>query len=279
MADSSSTTAGKLGNNNVSEGTVRKAVNALLKWKKLQWKSPTTPRQSAEGDEEDNDDLIYLVLTLKKIPPKDLSPVSNPIKIPLPHPLQSFSDICLIVGDKPTQVLCNPIKTTLASEAVQKKIKSLGIPITRVLKLSKLKSDFKSFEAKRKLNESHDLFLADKRVVHLLPGVLGKQFYKNKKRVPVPVELKGNGNWKEEMNAAAACKSTLLCFGSGTCTAVKVGNGNGVMDSQEIMENVVAAIDAIASLVPKKWAGIRALHLKLLDSVALPIYDSNEGNA
>nr|GMD52307.1 ribosomal L1 domain-containing protein 1-like [Ipomoea batatas] len=233
MADSSSTTAGKLGNN-VSEGT--------------------------------------------KIPPKDLSPVSNPIKIPLPHPLQSFSDICLIVGDKPTHVLCNTTKTTLASEAVQKTIKSLDIPITRVLKLSNLKSDFKSFSAKRKLYESHDLFLADKRVVHLLPDVLGKPFYKNKKRVPVPVELKADRNWKEEINAVATGKSTLLCFGTGTCSAVKVGNGKGVMDNQEIVDNVVAAIDAISSLVPKKWAGIRALHLKLLDSVALPIYDATMGN-
>nr|GMD50291.1 ribosomal L1 domain-containing protein 1-like [Ipomoea batatas] len=201
--------------------------------------------------------------------------VSTPIKIPLPHPLQSFSDICLFVCNKPTQILCNAVKTTLDPEAVLKRMKSLDIPITRVLKLSNLKSNFKSLGAKRKLYDSHDLFLADKKMVNLLPDVLGRRFYKNnKKKGPVPVELKADGNWKEEIDAVANGKSTLLRFGKGKSTAVKVGNGNGVMDNQEIVDNVIAAIDAIVSLVPNKWAGICVLYLKLLDSMALPIYDT-----
>nr|GLL39619.1 ribosomal L1 domain-containing protein 1-like [Ipomoea trifida] len=244
MADSSSSTAGKLGTN-VSEEAVRKAVNALLEWKKLQLKSTTTPREPTEGDEEnDDDDSIYLVVSLKKLPPKRLS-----------------------------QILCNAVKTTLDPEAVLKRMKSLDIPITRVLKLSNLKSNFKSLGAKRKLYDSHDLFLADKNVIRLLPD-LGRRFYKNKKKGPVPVELKADGNWKEEIDAVASGKSTLLRFGKGKSTAVKVGNGNGVMDDQEIVDNVIAAIDAIVSLVPNKWAGICVLYLKLLDSMALPIYDT-----
>ncbi|VFQ61991.1 unnamed protein product [Cuscuta campestris] len=247
----------------ISEAAVRKSVNALIKWKKL--RSKTTAKEADE--DRDEDDFIYAVVTLRKPPPKHRSPASNPIKIPLPHPLRSFSDICLFVDDKPT--LVHNSRTTLSSEAMQKKIKALGVPITRVLKLSKIKSKFKSFEAKRVLSKSHDLFLADKRVVRFLPGILGKQFYKNRKRVPVPVELEGDRNWKEEIDGA--CCSTLLCFGTGTCSAVKVGRVT--MENGEIVDNVIAAIDRIASVVPKKWAGIRALHLKLLDSVALPIYD------
>ncbi|CAH9056951.1 unnamed protein product [Cuscuta epithymum] len=252
---------------NISEGTVRKAVNALLKWRKLQSKTTSQGVGEEEEDIDGGGGFIYVVVTLMKTPPKNLSPASDPIRIPLPHGLIPFSNICLIVGDKPTQVLNS--RTTLSSDAVQKKIKSLGAPITRILKLSKLKSDYRSFDAKRKLLESHDLFLADKRVVHFLPDVLGKQFYRNKRRVPVPVELKGDRNWKEEIEVA--CRSCLLCFGTGTCSVVKVGRE--AMGSGEIVENVMAAIDGIAEVVPKKWGGIRALHLKLLDSVALPIYD------
>ncbi|GJN15184.1 hypothetical protein PR202_gb02078 [Eleusine coracana subsp. coracana] len=46
------------------------------------------------------------------------------------------------------------------------------------------------------------------------------------------------------------------------------------MKEEEIVENVIAAVDADAAVgkVPKKWANVRALHLKAVDSVALPIY-------
>ena len=44
------------------------------------------------------------------------------------------------------------------------------------------------------------------------------------------------------------------------------------MEEEEIVENVMAAVEAAAEKVPKKWANIRALHLKAVDSVALPIY-------
>jgi ribosome biogenesis protein UTP30 len=44
------------------------------------------------------------------------------------------------------------------------------------------------------------------------------------------------------------------------------------MEEEEIVENVMAAVDGAAEKVPKKWANVRALHLKAVDSVALPIY-------
>ena len=44
------------------------------------------------------------------------------------------------------------------------------------------------------------------------------------------------------------------------------------MEEEEIVENVMAVVEAAAQKVPKKWANVRALHLKAVDSVALPIY-------
>ncbi|PHT70258.1 hypothetical protein T459_25362 [Capsicum annuum] len=67
------------------------------------------------------------------------------------------------------------------------------------MKLSKLKSEYKSFEEKKELYDSYELFLADKRVVSLLPGLLGKPFYKKKRKVPVLMDLRGNSSWKEEI--------------------------------------------------------------------------------
>lgn len=62
------------------------------------------------------------------------------------------------------------------------------------------------------------MFFADKRVVTLLSGLLGKPFSK-KKKAPVPLDLKHN-NWKEQVEKA--CSSALLSLGTGTCCVVKV---------------------------------------------------------
>ncbi|KAL6188655.1 hypothetical protein ACLB2K_040046 [Fragaria x ananassa] len=112
--------------------SVRKAVNALLKWRNSQ----TTQKP---------DEFTYLVLTLNKIPPKS---GVNAFKIPLPHPLlPSSTQFCLIYDDRRT--------SNLTMDLIQKRIKSQNIPIAKTLKLSKLKSDYKSFEDKRKLMESY----------------------------------------------------------------------------------------------------------------------------
>lgn len=279
-----------LNRNIVSEEKVRKAVKALLKWRKLHPKTPQNqnPTNLEDEDEDeakeagfdgeygydntDDDGFLYLLLTLKKIPPKDFSKI--PHKILLPRPLNSLAEgslnLCLIIDDRPIK---SPFRIT--SEAAQKRIKSEGIPITKVLKLSKLKSEYNSFEARRKLCNSFDVFFADRRVYPLLPKYLGKQFYKKKRRLPVPLDLRrSDTTWKEQIENA--CNSSLLSFGSGTCNALRIGRCglNNLMGSEEIIENVFAAIGGIVEIVPKKWNGIRALHLKLSDSLALPIFEA-----
>ncbi|XWS29935.1 hypothetical protein CRYUN_Cryun24cG0073300 [Craigia yunnanensis] len=238
----------------VSPGTVEKAVNALLKWRDSQ--SHTQKPQLLEQDE-----LLYLIVSLKKIPQK---PRVNPHNVPLPHPLIDPStdpaELCMVIGDRP--------KSGLTKDAASKKIKSENIPISRVVKLSKLKTDYRPFEAKRKLCDSYDMFFADKRIIPLLPRLLGKQFFK-KKKIPVPVDLKHN-NWKEQIHKA--CASAMLFLSSGTCSVVKVGKLS--MGKKEIVENVIAAINGIAEIVPSKWGNIRSFHLKLLDSLALPLYQA-----
>ena len=101
--------------------------------------------------------------------------------------------------------------------------------LQQVLKLSKLKSDYKSFEAKRKLYDSYDMFFADRRLVPLLPMVLGKQFFKKKRKVPLPVDLL-HSNWKEQIGTA--CSSALLCLSTGACSVVRVGKVS--MESSEM---------------------------------------------
>ncbi|KAK7244853.1 hypothetical protein RIF29_39681 [Crotalaria pallida] len=209
----------------VTPETVQKAINSLLKWR-------TSQSQSQKPKLFDQDDeFVYLVLTLKKIPPRGRV---NPHKLPLPHSLFSqFSERCLIIDDRP--------KSNLTKSHAQERIQSENIPISKVLKLSKLASDYRAFEAKRKLCNSYDMFFADKRVVPLLPRLLGKQFFK-KKKIPVPLDL----------------------------SVVRVAKLS--MERDEIVENVVAAIGGVVEIILKNWGNVRSFHVKLLESVALPIY-------
>ncbi|CAL5187194.1 unnamed protein product [Lathyrus oleraceus] len=233
--------------------TISKAVDSLLKWHKSRLE---TEKPKLFEEEE----FIYLVLTLKKIPTNGRV---NPHKIPIPHSLLSpSSEQCLIIDDRANK------PARLTKDEAQKKIQSESIPIAKVLKLSKLTTDYRPFEAKRKLCNSYDLFFADKTIVPLLPRLLGKQFFK-KRKLPVQVDLKKK-NWKEQIERA--CSSALLFLRTGTCSVLKVAKLS--MERDEIVENVVAAMEGVVEVFPKKWGVVRSFHVKLLESVALPVYQA-----
>ncbi|KZV43142.1 hypothetical protein F511_07957 [Dorcoceras hygrometricum] len=236
----------------VNKSTIERAVSALLKYKEKQ--SVTQKPQLFPSD-----DYVYLNLTLKKIPSKSRV---NPFKISLPHPLLDPSaQICLIIDDRAQS-------PTPISNDIKKLVKSQNIPVSKVLKISKLKTNYKPFEAKRKLCDSYDLFLVDKRVVHLLPKLIGKEFFK-KKKLPLGVDL-SKKNLKHQVERALG--SALLYMGTGTCCVMKVGKVS--MEKDEVVDNVYDAIVGAIEKVPKKWNGVRSLHLKFYDSVALPIYQA-----
>ncbi|KAL1833328.1 hypothetical protein DCAR_0103416 [Daucus carota subsp. sativus] len=235
----------------VSPETISSAVSALLKWKET--KSASEKAQLLPQDE-----FFYLTLTLKHIPQEGRR--VNPYKIPLPHPLVQDSEICLIIDDRP--------KSKLSSKEAKKKVQADGINVAKVLKFSKLKTDYKPFEAKRKLCDSYDMFFAAKGVIPLLPKLLGKSFFK-KKKAPLPVDL-SHKNWKEQIKRA--CGSGLFYIKTGTCSVVKIGRLS--MEEGEVVENVVEGIKGVIELVPKGWEGVRSFHLKLSGSPGLPLYQA-----
>ena len=55
--------------------------------------------------------------------------------------------------------------------------------VSRVVGVEKLKGKFKPFEARRGLLKDHDMFLADERIIPLLPKLLGTKWFKAKKCV------------------------------------------------------------------------------------------------
>lgn len=267
---------------------VLKASSALLKHIKTteqESSSTTNPNLLADADEEDPDNAstsISLLLTTKKAitDTKRL----KPSKLPVPHPLNTSSSttICLITADPQ-----RTYKDIISSPAFPP---TLSSRITRVIGLSKLQAKYKQYEAQRKLFAEHDLFLADERIITQLAKALGKTFYKSTAKRPVPVSLtapkarvKGKGGEKlgpagpqavaAEIEKAVQC--ALIHFSPSTHTAVKIGYAN--WSAEKLAENVeVVSNGLIEKFVPKKWRGVKALHIKGPETAALPIWLADE---
>lgn len=128
---------------------------------------------NTDEDTEDTSEHVYLTLTTKKhiVDVKRLKPG----KIVVPHKLNTSTTttILLIVADPQ-----DAYKELVASPAFPKE---LGARINRVIGVKQLRADYgKSYEAQRQLKASHDIILADDRIITLLPKILGKTFYGTK---------------------------------------------------------------------------------------------------
>ncbi|GJN31418.1 hypothetical protein PR202_gb19814 [Eleusine coracana subsp. coracana] len=239
----------------VPRATVASAVGALTKWMK---KRAAEAPPSLLADERD--DLVVLQLSLRRVP---ASSKIKPHLLPLPHSVvgHSGASVCIVSDDRPKS------RSPSASDLLDKS-KSLQLPVSEVIPLSTLRTDYRPYESRRRLAVSHDLFIADRAILPLLPRVLGKAFYSTKK-APIGVDFTRVG-WPDQMRKVLG--SSFLYLRTGTCSGIKVGRLD--MEEEEIVENVIAAIDAAVEKVPKKWANVRALHLKAVDSVSLPIYQA-----
>ncbi|KGL77384.1 Ribosomal L1 domain-containing protein 1, partial [Tinamus guttatus] len=139
--------------------------------------------------------------------------------------------------------------------------------VTRIISYKTLKSEYKPFEAKRRLMNRFDLFLSDARIRRLLPSHLGKHFYRSKK-VPLSVNLQAS-NLAKELNKYIQ-GSVLPVTNKGCCYTARIGHTG--MKADEIVANVVAAAEVIAKKLPKNWKNVKILHLKTAKSIALPIF-------
>ncbi|RDB18954.1 putative ribosome biogenesis protein C8F11.04 [Hypsizygus marmoreus] len=198
---------------------------------------------------------IWLNVTVKKIPSGHKF---KPVKIPIAHPLVDprTTPICLITKDPQREY-----KDLLETH----KIKF----ISRVVGIEKLKGKFKPFEARRMLLKENGLFLADERIVPLLPKLLGVKWFEAKKQ-PIPVCLKRK-DLKAELERAIS--STYMNQNQGTCTSIKIGTLS--QKPTHILANLETALPIIANHIQGGWENIQALHIKTNSSVSLPIWTCN----
>ncbi|XP_072416234.1 ribosomal L1 domain-containing protein 1 [Chiloscyllium punctatum] len=235
---------------------VAKAVKALQAYVKKN-------RNDAELFVNENENIM-LNVTVWKIPNKEQT-----IKINLPHGIRSESyEVCLFTKDEPN-VTADQTKRFYIKLLSKHGIKN----ITQVIPYKTLKTEYKPYEAKRRLLSSFNLFLADDRIRRLLPSHLGKHFYTSKK-APLSVKLTSR-NLAKDLNKLI--QGTILSVNKkGSCYTTIVAHTG--MKPQEAVENVTAAVRVIAQKLPMQWKNVKVLHLKTPASVALPIYASGMQN-
>lgn len=210
---------------------------------------------------EDEDEFLYILVSLKSSHPTHRK--DKPICVPLPHPLYTDEgvEVCLFVKDD---------KSGAGHKAAKKKLDKLAdkAGISKVVGTSKLRTKYESFEAKRNLCRQFDIFLADERILPSLPKLIGKSFFKKKKQ-PIPIDLTV-ADWRSQIDRAKEC--TTMFLSGGSCLSIKVGRSS--QEAKEVLANVEAVLAVVADKVPKKWDNVQAVYLKSSDSVALPVYQS-----
>lgn len=175
----------------------------------------------------------------------------------LPHSLyDEGAEICLFVKDEDKK----RIKEALAKDPVP--------GVTKVMTVKKLRKNFSRFEDKRALAAAYDMFLADDRVLPYLKGHLGTKFFVKKKQ-PIAVRVS-----RKSLAASLrlASRRTAFHVSAGVCNNVKVACLD--MTPEQIVENIMVAMNNCANLVPKGWNGVQSISVKTSDSVALPVYNA-----
>jgi len=233
---------------------VSEAVRSLYAYL-LKQKDQTTQTREKKSLWDDDAD-ISLLIALKATPDRERV---KPYRIPLKHSLHNVPgvEICLFTADPQ-----RTYKDRLAKTPVQ--------GITRVIGIGKLRRKFIPYKDKRALLSSYQFFMADKRITSLLPPLLGVKFFEKKKQ-PVPVNLNlTDENFVKELTQAR--DSTYLYIKTGPCCAVRVARAS--FTQQQVVDNILTAIEPIVDKLPKKWKSVQGIFLKTHDSIALPLYNS-----
>eukprot|EP00727_Mastigamoeba_balamuthi_P007263 m51a1_g3157 putative ribosomal L1 domain-containing protein (344) ;mRNA; f:352335-353439 len=212
-------------------------------------------REAPQDLTADADEFVYLSVSLVKMPERNMA---RPANIALPAPLR----------DAATTDVCVFVKTAADRERVKEEARTTGVQCRlKVIDVPKLKSDYKQYEAKRKLAGSYDLFLVDRRIYPLMPGLLGKTFFA-KNKMPVVVEFAKNVTVKSLVDEAVT--GTQLRLKRGSSVTLKVARFS--FEQRSIVDNVIAAAAGVALKVESGWANVKSVLIKSAKSLALPIY-------
>jgi ribosome biogenesis protein UTP30 len=185
------------------------------------------------------------------------------IKMVLPHPPEREALLFVKDVNKRSRNFEN---TTVAYQDL---IKDLGIQKLAIMPLKELKIEYTDYEAKRRLSNLYEIFLADARIIRLLPSFLGSTFIK-RKRYLVQVRMTAK-DLKDELNKALG---TTMCILSGKGSTSQVVVGHLDQESESLAKNIVACFEKIQKEVPGGLQNLRNAQIKCGNSLAVPLFVS-----
>ncbi|XP_057330230.1 ribosomal L1 domain-containing protein 1-like [Microplitis mediator] len=217
-----------------------------------------------------DDNPIFLQINCIKIPKVP----HRRLRITLPHDMVGpTDDIALFVGDLGKGRRQDYEKTI---EHWETKLNEKGVTrIKEIIPMAKVKAEYRQFETKRKLSRLFDFFLIDGKIAGHMTHLLGTTFTRAGKP-PTPVKL-WRDNLKQEFDFALR-KTCMDIHGHGGTHSVRVGTIS--MPQKKIVDNILAACEALEKLYPGGFNNIRSIGIKTRKSLAIPIYytmkDKNE---
>lgn len=148
---------------------------------------------------------------------------------------------------KPGMTVC-----ILGDEVHIDQAKALGVDFRSVDDLTKLKKDKKLV---KKLAKSYDMFIASESVIKQLNRILGPGLTRAGK---FPTPLSHNDNMEEKIQELKATVKfqlkKVLCMS----TAV----GHVELQDEELVANILMAINFLVSLLKKNWQNVKSLYVK-----------------
>jgi ribosome biogenesis protein UTP30 len=220
-----------------------------------------------------NTDVAVQVQFGLEVAPKQMK--VKPIRLSVPHSIYNMAnidgedsggnarlddaEICLIVKDESKEMV---------QELIQQFPQYMK-NIKKVLTLQSLRTKHGEYQKRRELLATYSHFLADDRILPMLTSALGKDFLKAKKQ-PIPVRV----TRREALPFAikrALVGATYLHIPDGTCITVRAGYSS--QNVEHLVSNISAIIEQVPPKIPRKWANVRSISVKLPNSVALPIYN------
>ncbi|KAF6030511.1 RSL1D1 [Bugula neritina] len=201
--------------------------------------------------------------------PSQASKNSKMLKIALPHPL-GFEDVCLFVGDGP-EAKDDRTKMDDVCQLYENKLAKLGITqVKEIIPMLKLKLEYQTYEARRALASRYDCFLADDKIMRLLPSLLGKSFFQQNK-FPLQVRLRESCMERELKKALHTVTCPITYKGNSYSVVV----GNLEMKDEELAQNIRSAMLKIAENGLGGPQNIQKFHLNLNNLPSLPVFVSN----
>ncbi|XP_059471840.1 ribosomal L1 domain-containing protein 1-like [Neocloeon triangulifer] len=195
---------------------------------------------------------------------------SRILRMDLPHSLlEETSDVALIVPDLEHKTK-NPDNEAVA-QLYESRLRARGLKQRiQIITLRQIMTEYKTYESKRKLCNSFDLFLADGRIIGRLVPLLGKHFQTAKKN-PFPVRTQPIATLVTSIHKAMS-KTMMPLNSKGNSRTTRIGHTN--MEPSQIAENAIEATKAICKELPGGWPNIRNMHLISLRTPSVPFYMS-----